>query len=104
MALCSLSTGRMGTLCLAASRVTSSPAMTRISLLATAMSLPARMAASAGREARRADDGDEHHVGLGHGGEFDEAFGSAVAGGAGGKLAANGVEFRRVVKRDGAAA
>ena len=48
MALCSLSTGRMATLCFAASRVTSSPAMTRISLLATAMSLPARIAASAG--------------------------------------------------------
>ena len=48
MAECSLSTASTRTPCLRASLMTISPAMTRISLEATAMSLPARMAASAG--------------------------------------------------------
>jgi len=48
MAECSLSTASTRTSCLRASRMTISPAITRISLDATAMSLPARIAASAG--------------------------------------------------------
>ena len=44
MALCSLSTGRMGAWCSAASRQMSSPATTRVSLLARQIFLPARMA------------------------------------------------------------
>ena len=48
MAECSESTANTRTWCLAASFMTNSPAMTRISLEATAMSLPARMAAKAG--------------------------------------------------------
>ena len=48
IALCSLSTGKTFTPFFAAALITSSPAMTRISLLATARSLPASMAASAG--------------------------------------------------------
>ena len=64
MALCSLSTGSTCTPLARAAVMTASPAMTRISLLATAMSLPAldrrqRRAQSAG-----ADDGDEHDVRL----------------------------------------
>ena len=48
MAECSLSTAKTRTPCFCASRMTISPAITRISLEATAMSLPARMAARAG--------------------------------------------------------
>ena len=48
MAECSLSTARTFTPCARASFITISPAMTRISFEATAMSLPARIAASAG--------------------------------------------------------
>ena len=48
IAECSLSTARTRTPCLRASSMTISPAMTRISLDATAISLPARIAASAG--------------------------------------------------------
>ncbi len=50
MALCSLSTGRTFTPFRRAAFITASPAMTRISLLATAMSFPASIAASAGRK------------------------------------------------------
>ena len=50
MALCSESTGKTCTLFSRASRITISPAMTKISLLATARSLPALIAASAGRK------------------------------------------------------
>src|SRR6266699_1056067 len=49
MALCSLSTGSTCTPLSRALRITISPAITRISLLATARSLPASIAASAGR-------------------------------------------------------
>ena len=49
IALCSLSTGSTCTPFLRAAVITASPAITRISLLATAMSLPASIAASAGR-------------------------------------------------------
>ena len=48
MALCSLSTGRTSTPRRRAAAMTASPAMTRISLLATARCLPASMAARAG--------------------------------------------------------
>ena len=48
MAECSLSTAKTRALCFLASCMTTSPAMTRISLEATAMSLPARTAARAG--------------------------------------------------------
>ena len=48
IAECSLSTGSTFTPCLRASAMTISPAMTRISLEATAISFPARIAASAG--------------------------------------------------------
>ena len=48
MALCSLSTGRTCTPLWRAASMIVSPAMTRISLLATAMSLPASIAARAG--------------------------------------------------------
>ena len=50
IALCSLSTGKTRTPRRLAASITTSPAMTRISLLATAMSLPASIAASAGRK------------------------------------------------------
>ena len=49
IALCSLSTGKTCTPLSRASRMTISPAITRISLLATARSFPASIAASAGR-------------------------------------------------------
>ena len=74
MALCSLSTGRTFTPLRRAAPITASPAMTRISLLATAMSLPASIAASAGREPAGADDGDQDHVRLGHRRQFHQAI------------------------------
>ena len=80
IALCSLSTGRMATLCFAASRVTSSPAMTRISLLATASVFSGADGRERRGQSRRAHDGDEHHVGFGQGREFDQAFRAAVTG------------------------
>ena len=49
IALCSLSTGRIGARCFTASSVMSSPATTSVSLLASAMVLPASMAATVGR-------------------------------------------------------
>ncbi len=76
--------------------------MTRISLLATAMAFPARIAASAGANPAVANNGDEHHVGLKHGGELNESFRSAVTGRARGKLTAYGIQLRRIVKGDGA--
>ena len=48
IAECSLSTGSTRTPCLRASAITISPAITRISFEATAISLPARIAANAG--------------------------------------------------------
>ncbi len=48
MALCSLSTGRMFTLFFLASSITNPPAITRTSLFARAMSLPALIAARVG--------------------------------------------------------
>ena len=74
MAECSLSTARTRTPCSRASRMTISPAMTRISLEATAMSLPARMAASAGLQSGRADNGDQYNVRPGQRGQFEQAF------------------------------
>ena len=50
MAECSESTGRRGTRCSMANWVTSSPATTRVSLLASAIALPARMAFIVGRK------------------------------------------------------
>ena len=49
IAECSESTGRMGTLCSVARAFTSSPATTIVSLLASAISLPAFMASIVGR-------------------------------------------------------
>ena len=49
IALCSESTGRSGTLCSRAAAVIRAPAITRVSLLASAMGLPAWMAAIVGR-------------------------------------------------------
>ena len=53
MALCSLSTGRMGTPACCASRITRWPAITRVSLLARAIALPILMAASVGSNPTR---------------------------------------------------
>jgi hypothetical protein len=50
------------------------PAMTRISLEATAMSLPARMAARAGLQSGGADDGDEHDVRRRQRGQLEQTF------------------------------
>ena len=49
IALCSLSTGRIGARCFTASSVMNSPATTSVSLLASAMVFPASMAATVGR-------------------------------------------------------
>ena len=50
MAACSLSTGRSGTRCSAQSWQMRLPATTKVSLLARAMALPARMALTVGRK------------------------------------------------------
>ena len=63
-AKCSLSTGRRWTPVLGISAMTRSPAMTRASLLARAMSLPARMAATVGVSPTEPDESRHHHVGL----------------------------------------
>ena len=49
IALCSLSTGRIGTLCFFARGMIRCPAVTRVSLLARAMVFPLSIAAIVGR-------------------------------------------------------
>jgi hypothetical protein len=79
MALCSLSTGRMFTPLRFAASVTASPAMTRISLLATARCMPALDGGEGRSESGGADDGDEDHVGVGRAAEEDDVLHAEMA-------------------------
>ena len=55
----------------------STPAMTRISLLASAMVLPQSMAASTASRRGRARRGEQHDVGVGMRGDGNQALGAA---------------------------
>ncbi len=75
-ALCSLSTGSTATPRRRAASMTRAPAITSTSLFASAMVLPASMAASTASRAVGARRGAQHDVGVGVRGDGDRALGS----------------------------
>ena len=76
MALCSLSTGRIATPWRRAAAVTSAPAITSTSLLASAIVLPASIAASTASRPAVPDDAHMHDVHGGMRGHRDQPFGA----------------------------
>ena len=77
IALCSLSTGSTATPCRRAASITTAPAITRISLFASAIVLPAVDRGEHGVERRRARRGEQHDVRVGMRRDGDQPFGAA---------------------------
>ena len=80
MALCSLSTGSTLTPRRRAASITSAPAITRISLFASAIVLPASIAASTASRRGGPRGGEQHHVHVGMGGDRHEAVAAGACG------------------------
>ena len=102
MALCSLSTGQDGNVVLGGLAGDFLPGHDEDFLAGDGDGLAGPDGGERGGESGGADDGDEYHVGLGHGSELDETLGATVTGGAVGELAADGVKSGGIVKGDGA--
>ena len=74
--------------------------MTRISLLATAIAFPARIAARAGASPAVPTMEISTQIGLRQCRELDQPFRSAVTSRADGQLPPDGAQFRRIVECD----